>query len=229
MAAGCQTCGRSSEASLTGILPAGGDYWLHGSSPSDSTPSSAGAPSRAWVSGRSPRWTRCACGGHTSTGPGSGTLTETVSQRTKERRGRGSAEVRGWTRALQRERRPGECLDFQGHGHSLLPDTATGRHSAGRCDAWTAALLGEGAVADRCGTSRPPRDAASAQQAGPSEPAAPARAGDVASPGTPACQEWEIDGTGDDRRQVWLWGTRYIPYERLTLASTPPAMRSGSG
>jgi hypothetical protein len=38
----------------------------------------------------------------------------------------------------------------------------------------------------------------------------------IASPGTLAGQEWEVDGPGDDQRQVWLWDTRYIPYERLT-------------
>jgi len=81
-------------------------------------------------------------------------------------------------------------------------------------DRW--ALSRIGAVAERCGTCRPLGDAASGQQPGPAEPAASARADSAASPGTPTGQAWEIDGPGDDRRQVWLWDTRYIPYERLT-------------
>ena len=81
-------------------------------------------------------------------------------------------------------------------------------------DGW--ALTRTGAVADRCGTCRPLSDAASEQQPGPAEPAAPARAGGVASPGTSAGQEWEIKGPADGQRQVWLWDTRYIPFERLT-------------
>ncbi len=81
-------------------------------------------------------------------------------------------------------------------------------------DRW--ALFRTGAVAECCRTCRPARDAASGQQPGPAEPAASAQADGAVSPGTPAGQEWEIDGPGDDRRQVWLWDTRYIPYERLT-------------
>ncbi len=81
-------------------------------------------------------------------------------------------------------------------------------------DRW--ALSHTGAVAERCGTCRPLGDAASGQQPGPTQPAASARADGAASPGTPAGDEWEIEGPGDDRRQVWLWDTRYIPFERLT-------------
>jgi len=81
-------------------------------------------------------------------------------------------------------------------------------------DRWARSRIG--AVAERCGTCRPLRDAACGQQPGPTEPAASAQADGIASPGTPAGQEWEIDGPGDDQRQVWLWDTRYIPYERLT-------------
>jgi hypothetical protein len=78
------------------------------------------------------------------------------------------------------------------------------------------ALSCTGAVAERCGTCRPLNDAASGQQPGLAEPAAPARAGGVASPGAPTGQEWEIEGPTDDQRQVWLWDTCYIPFERLT-------------
>lgn len=81
-------------------------------------------------------------------------------------------------------------------------------------DRW--ALTRTGAVADRCGTCRPLSDAAAGQQAGPAEPAASARAGGAASPGAPAGQEWEIEGPANSQREVWLWDTRYIPYERLT-------------
>jgi hypothetical protein len=81
-------------------------------------------------------------------------------------------------------------------------------------DRW--ALSRTGAVAERCGTCRPARDAAFGQQPGPTQPAASAQADGAASPGTPTGQEWEIEGPGDDRRQVWLRDTRYIPYERLT-------------
>ena len=81
-------------------------------------------------------------------------------------------------------------------------------------DRWT--LSRTGAVAEHCRTCRPLRDAACGQQPGPTEPAASAQADGIASPGTPAGQEWEIDGPGDDQRQVWLWDTRYIPSERLT-------------
>jgi len=81
-------------------------------------------------------------------------------------------------------------------------------------DRW--ALSRTGAVAERCGTCQPLRDAPCGQQPGPTQPAASAQADGAASSGTPAGQEWEIDGPGDDRQQVWLWDTRYIPYERLT-------------
>lgn len=82
-------------------------------------------------------------------------------------------------------------------------------------DRW--ALSRTGAVAERCGTCRPLSDAVPGRQPGPADdPAAPARAGGAASPATPAGQEWEIEGPGDSQRQVWLWDTRYIPYERLT-------------
>jgi hypothetical protein len=41
--------------------------------------------------------------------------------------------------------------------------------------------------------------------------------GQASEPVTPpAGQEWEIEGPGYDRRQVWLWCARYIPYEGLT-------------
>lgn len=80
-------------------------------------------------------------------------------------------------------------------------------------DRW--ALSRTGAVAERCGTCRPLRGAAPGQR-GPADPTAPAQAGGAASPGTPAGQEWEIEGPADSQRQVWLWDTRYIPYERLT-------------
>lgn len=72
------------------------------------------------------------------------------------------------------------------------------------------------AVAERCGTCRPPRDAVPGQHPDPADPAAPALAGGAASPGTPRGQEWEIEGSADGQRQVWLWDNRYIPYERLT-------------
>jgi hypothetical protein len=81
-------------------------------------------------------------------------------------------------------------------------------------DRW--ALSRTGAVAERCGTCQPLRDPPSGQQPGPTQPAASAQADGAASSGTPAGQEWEIEGPGDDRQQVWLWDTRYIPYERLT-------------
>jgi len=81
-------------------------------------------------------------------------------------------------------------------------------------DRW--ALSRTGAVAERCRTCRPLSDAAPGQQPGPTQLAASAEADCAASPGTPAGQEWEIEGPGEDRQQVWLWDTRYIPYERLT-------------
>jgi hypothetical protein len=82
-------------------------------------------------------------------------------------------------------------------------------------DRW--ALQRSGAVPERCGTCQPPGNMASGQQAGPVEPATSVRAGQASEPVTPpAGQEWEIEGPGYDRRQVWLWGTRYIPYEGLT-------------
>ena len=81
-------------------------------------------------------------------------------------------------------------------------------------DRW--ALSRTDAVAERCRTCRPLSGAASSPRPGPTEPAALAWAGGVASPGAPAGQEWEIDGPANGQRQVWLWDTRYIPYERLT-------------
>jgi hypothetical protein len=81
-------------------------------------------------------------------------------------------------------------------------------------DRW--ALSSTGAAADRCGTCRPPQDPGSGQQPGLIEPVASDRPSSVAPPGTPRGQEWEIDGPCDDQQQVWLWDTRYIPYERLT-------------
>lgn len=82
-------------------------------------------------------------------------------------------------------------------------------------DRW--ALDRGGAVPERCGTCRPAEAAALSLPAEAPGPAASARADQVTQPGSPAAgQEWEIDGPGDDRRQVWLWGTRYIPYEGLT-------------
>jgi hypothetical protein len=74
-----------------------------------------------------------------------------------------------------------------------------------------------GTVPERCGTCQPAGDAAAlglpAEAPGP---AASARADPASQPGSPAAgPEWEIEGPGDDR-QVWLWVTRYIPYDQLT-------------
>ena len=82
-------------------------------------------------------------------------------------------------------------------------------------DRW--ALQCGGTVPERCGTCQPPGNMAAGQQAGPDEPAASVRADQVSQPGAPtAGPEWEIEGPGGDRRQVWLWATRYIPYDGLT-------------
>jgi hypothetical protein len=83
-------------------------------------------------------------------------------------------------------------------------------------DRW--ALQRSGTIPDRCGTCQPPENAAVGQHAGAAEPAASVRADHVSQPLTPAAgPEWEIEGSGDDR-QVWLWATRYIPFERLSPA-----------
>src|SRR5262249_10944007 len=82
-------------------------------------------------------------------------------------------------------------------------------------DRWT--LSSTGAAADRCGTCRPPQDPGSGQQPGLIEPVASDQPSSVAPPGTPRGQEWATDGPCDEQQQVWLWDTRYIPYERLTL------------
>ena len=82
-------------------------------------------------------------------------------------------------------------------------------------DRW--ALHHSGTVPERCRTCRPPGSVASGQQAGAAEPATSVRADHVSQPAAPATgPEWEIEGPGHDRRQVWLWATRYIPYEGLT-------------
>jgi hypothetical protein len=84
-------------------------------------------------------------------------------------------------------------------------------------DLW--ALHRSGTVPERCGTCQPPGNVAPGQQAGPAEPATSVRADHLSQPGAPAAgQQWEIEGPGDDHRQVWLWDTRYIPYDRLTPA-----------
>ena len=82
-------------------------------------------------------------------------------------------------------------------------------------DRW--ALQRSGAVPERCGTCQPPGNVASGRQAGPAEPATSVRADHVSQPRTPATgPEWEIEEPSDDQRQVWLWATRYIPYDGLT-------------
>lgn len=83
-------------------------------------------------------------------------------------------------------------------------------------DRWT--LDRGGAVPERCGTCRPARAAALGLPAEAPGPAASARADRVSQPGGLAAgPEWEIEGPGDDR-QVWLWATRYIPYDQLSPA-----------
>jgi hypothetical protein len=83
-------------------------------------------------------------------------------------------------------------------------------------DRW--ALQRTGTVPQRCGTCQPPGNVASGRHAGPAEPATSVRADQVSQPPTPAAsREWEIEGPDDDR-QVWLWATRYIPFERLSPA-----------
>ena len=83
-------------------------------------------------------------------------------------------------------------------------------------DRW--ALQRNGTVPERCRTCQPPGNVASGQQAGPAEPATSVRANHVSQPATPTTgPDWEIEGPGDDR-QVWLWATRYIPFERPSPA-----------
>jgi len=81
-------------------------------------------------------------------------------------------------------------------------------------DRW--ALQRSGTVAKRYGTCQPPGSMASGQQAGPAEPATSVRADHDYQPDAPAPgQEWEIEGPDGDQRQLWLWDTRHIPYDRL--------------
>jgi hypothetical protein len=81
-------------------------------------------------------------------------------------------------------------------------------------DSW--ALGNGGTASERCGTCRPPGNKA----AGPRRAVAPGEVPAGASQRTQPTaatsgSSWEIEGPGDDR-QVWLWTTRYIPYDRLT-------------
>jgi hypothetical protein len=81
-------------------------------------------------------------------------------------------------------------------------------------DQW--ALRRSGTVPERCGICQPTGDVVAGQQTGPTEPVLSAQADPVSEPGMPEGQEWEIEGPSDDQPQVWLWGPRYVPYERLT-------------
>ena len=83
-------------------------------------------------------------------------------------------------------------------------------------DRW--ALQRTGTFPERCGTCQPPGAPALGKHAGAAEPATSIRADHESQPLTPAAGPgWEIEGPGDDRR-LWLWATRYIPFERLSPA-----------
>lgn len=79
-------------------------------------------------------------------------------------------------------------------------------------DQW--ALSNSGALPERCRTCQPSLGAVGVQEGRPPGPAA-LIVEKAPKPGEVAGDEWEIDGPGDDRRQVRLWSTRYIPFERL--------------
>ena len=81
-------------------------------------------------------------------------------------------------------------------------------------DRWV--LSNSGALLERCGTCQPSLGAPSAQQDGPPRPVAHVSAEKAPKSSAVVGDEWEIDGPNDSQRQVRLWSTRYIPFERLT-------------
>jgi hypothetical protein len=85
--------------------------------------------------------------------------------------------------------------------------------SSAELDQWL--LSNGGTLPGRCGTCQPSLGIAPGQQDGRTPPVT-----HVAKkmPGSSAVagEEWEIEGPGDGPRQVRLWSSHYIPFERLT-------------
>lgn len=136
-----------------------------------------------------------------------------------------AAHPRGYVINIHRSLNASDARVHQADCHTITGEPARGNTWTGpyikicsfaleELDGWARELLG--LTIRRCGVCRPMIAAEGQQLAEPSRRQAPGAA-TIASAEPDADTKYETEGPGDDR-EVWLWGDRYIPFDRATPA-----------